>query len=380
MIYYNEHDAYAAQWLRNLIEAGELPAGYVDERDIQDVQASDLDGFVQCHFFAGIGGWPLALRLAGWPDARPVWTGSCPCQPFSAAGRRQGKADARHLWPQFRRLIRQCRPATVLGEQVASADGRVWLSGVSADLEALAYRTAGADLCAAGVEAPHIRQRLFWVADNLRAGWQRPRHKARGRAVIAGVGAEYGGLGDSVRAKRWEEPSGRNNDIDRENAQRAQEAGRCSVDGETSSGLGHATRERREGLGLLLQPGEPRETGVDADGPSAVHEGLEHAESHGRDERRSEPSERSTVGGRGSDHWAKSEFVWCREPNGARIARRLESGLVPLVDGLSFLLADGRSSQDAPRGQILKGIGNAIVPQVAAAFIASVMGCIEIGG
>ena len=86
MNYYNEFDPYAAQWLRNLIDAGHIPKGEVDSRSIKDVKASDLTGFVQCHFFAGLGGWSHALRLAGWPEDRPVWTGSCPCQPFSAAG------------------------------------------------------------------------------------------------------------------------------------------------------------------------------------------------------------------------------------------------------------------------------------------------------
>ncbi|WP_192258623.1 DNA cytosine methyltransferase [Mesorhizobium caraganae] len=163
--YYNEIDPYAAQWLRNLIAENLIAPGDVDERSIADVQPSDLAGYVQCHFFAGIGGWSLALRLAGWADDRPVWTGSCPCQPFSAAGSRKGTADARHLWPQFERLIRQCSPSIVFGEQVTSTDGREWLAGVRADLEALDYAVGAADLCAAGVASPHARQRLYWVAD-----------------------------------------------------------------------------------------------------------------------------------------------------------------------------------------------------------------------
>ena len=85
--YYNEIDPYAAQWLRNLIEAGQIAPGYVDERDIRDVSPSDLIGFTQHHFFAGVGVWSYALRLAGWPDDEPVMTGSPPCQPFSSAGR-----------------------------------------------------------------------------------------------------------------------------------------------------------------------------------------------------------------------------------------------------------------------------------------------------
>ncbi len=120
--YYNEHDAHAAQWLRNLIERNLIAPGEVDERSIEDVVPSDLRGFIQCHFFAGIGVWSYALRRAGWPDDRPVWTGSCPCQPFSAAGKRSGKSDERHLWPVWFELIKACRPPIVLGEQVASSD------------------------------------------------------------------------------------------------------------------------------------------------------------------------------------------------------------------------------------------------------------------
>lgn len=170
--YYNEFDPYAAQWLRNLINAGELAPGDVDDRSIVDVRPDDLRGYTQCHFFAGIGGWGLALRLARWPDDRPVWTGSCPCQPLSSTGSRKGHADQRHLWPAFYGLISECSPSVVFGEQVASRDGREWLSAVRADLETLGYAVGAADLCAASVGAPHIRQRLFWLANAERGRLQ----------------------------------------------------------------------------------------------------------------------------------------------------------------------------------------------------------------
>ena len=169
--YYNEIEPYAAQWLRNLIAAGHIAPGDVDERSIKEVKADDLKGYKQCHFFAGIGGWSIALRQAGWDDARSVWTGSCPCQPFSSAGRQKGFADERHLWPNFYQLIAECGPPNVFGEQVASKLGREWLAGVRADLEILGYACGAADLCAAGVGAPHIRQRLYWCADALRTEW-----------------------------------------------------------------------------------------------------------------------------------------------------------------------------------------------------------------
>ncbi|MGA1677590.1 MAG: DNA cytosine methyltransferase, partial [Pseudomonadales bacterium] len=165
--YYNEIDPKAAAWLRELIKRGLIADGDVDETDIRDVDPARLGGYTQCHFFAGIGGWSLALRLAGWPDDRPVWTGSCPCQPFSAAGRRAGVADERHLWPHWHHLISQCQPAIVFGEQVASKDGLGWLDLVHADMEATGYAFGAADLCAAGIGAPHIRQRLWFVGERL---------------------------------------------------------------------------------------------------------------------------------------------------------------------------------------------------------------------
>ena len=165
MNYYNEFDPYAAQWLRNLIDAGQLPKGEVDSRSIKDVRASELIGYTQCHFFAGLGGWSHALRLAGWPEDRPVWTGSCPCQPFSAAGSGGGVTDERHLWPVWFNLIRKCRPDVIFGEQVEAAVNHGWLDLVQADLEGEGYACGAVGLPAGGVGAPHIRQRLWFVAD-----------------------------------------------------------------------------------------------------------------------------------------------------------------------------------------------------------------------
>lgn len=165
--FYNEIDPYAAQWLRNLIAAGHIAPGVVDERSIQDIRPDELTEYTQCHFFAGVGVWSLALRRAGWPDDRPVWTGSCPCQPFSAAGAGAGFADERHLEPDFAWLIDQCRPAVVFGEQVASKAADPWLDLVQVDLEAMGYAFGAIAFPSAGVGAPHIRDRTYWVADSV---------------------------------------------------------------------------------------------------------------------------------------------------------------------------------------------------------------------
>jgi DNA (cytosine-5)-methyltransferase 1 len=197
--YYNENDPKAAAWLRELIKDKQIAYGEVDERSIEDVYPADLNGFSQHHFFAGIGGWSYALRLADWPDDRAVWTGSCPCQPFSQAGKGKGFADERHLWPAWFHLIEQQKPTVIFGEQVASKAGLAWIDLVQADLEAQGYSFGASDLSAAGVGAPHIRQRLYWLAD-----FNGKRLKGRGQS--------HG------KAKQSEQQASRRIDIDRRGA------------------------------------------------------------------------------------------------------------------------------------------------------------------
>jgi DNA (cytosine-5)-methyltransferase 1 len=182
MNYYNEWDSFAAEWLKQLIKDGLIPDGEVDSRSIADVEPSDLKGFTQCHFFAGIGGWSRALQLAGWSPDRPVWTGSPPCQSFSTAGKRKGKDDDRHLWPVFFDLIRECQPPTVFGEQVAAAIRYGWLDDLQADFEREGYASAAAVLPSGGICAPHKRDRLFFVADSINQrpqGWVQRREDSQ---------------------------------------------------------------------------------------------------------------------------------------------------------------------------------------------------------
>lgn len=162
--YYNEIDPYCVQWLKNLIAAGHIADGDVDSRSILELKPEDLDGFDQVHLFAGIGIWSHALRQAYFGTNIPIWTISCPCQPFSHAGDGEGLNDERHLWPKAFDLIKNKRPLCIVGEQVASPDALEWLDVVHADLEGANYSVGVVDTCAAGFGAPHIRQRLYWFA------------------------------------------------------------------------------------------------------------------------------------------------------------------------------------------------------------------------
>ena len=328
-IYYNDFEPYAAQWLRNLIAAGHLPAGDVDERSITEVTTDDLKGYTQCHFFAGIGGWPLALRWAGWPDDRPVWTGSCPCQPFSGAGRRRGANDERHLWPAFYSLIAECQPPIVFGEQVSGALGREWLCAVRADMEDSGYAVGCADLSAAGVGAPHIRQRLYWVA-NRSGGW------------LANAG--HGARGDDERralSERHESECGDTScgPVGAPSGLAYSDGG--EVDAPTARGLHAEPGERRTENGLgdthgsqgarQRQVGVPLESEQEADGPSY------------------------------SGAWQDITFIECADGT----ARPTQSGLYPLAHGVPN------------RVGLLRAYGNAIVPQVGAVFIDAAMAVID---
>ncbi|QEM42155.1 cytosine methylase [Klebsiella phage Soft] len=200
--YFNEWDPKTAAWLRELIRRGHLPDGIVDERSITEVAPEDLKGFAQHHFFAGIGGWPLALKLAGWPAYAPVCTGSPPCQPFSVAGKRGGRDDSRHLAPAFLDLIAELRPPAVFGEQVSAAIKELWLDALFVELEDEGYACGSAVLPACSVGAPHKRDRLFFgaidladlVSDGLERrlrGWADPERKIVSGPTGCGGAAGY---------------------------------------------------------------------------------------------------------------------------------------------------------------------------------------------
>ena len=191
-VFYNEFDPNAAEWLRELMASGLIPKGTVDERSITEINPAELGAGVQRHYFAGIGGWAYAMRLAGWPDDREVWSASCPCQPLSCAGLGKGHADERHLWPAFYQHVALSRPATVFGENVASKDGREWLAGIRADLEGIGYAVGCSDLCSAGVGSPNIRQRLYWVANaTIIHGWRFRPNESVGTDKFGSSGANW---------------------------------------------------------------------------------------------------------------------------------------------------------------------------------------------
>lgn len=350
--YYNEIDPFAAQWLRNLIAAGHIAPGEVDERSIEDVTPDDLRGFTQCHFFAGIGVWSHSLRLAGWPDDRPVWTGSCPCQPFSPAGKGDGFADERHLWPQFFHLISERRPQHVFGEQVAAGNANVWFDLVQADLERMGYAFGLVPFTSAGVGAPHIRERAYWVAESAGEQCQKL----------------LPGLAQGVSAEGSRSP--------------AKSTGLCSVgslDNTNKPGLERHFRDDST-AGWERTTGPAAAPGVH-DGMANTTGQLHHQCNDGANERgRQGDTEQNRMGGEPvralevNGFWRDADWLLCRDGKW----RPVEPGTFPLVDGAAARM--GRVEPGVARvassnrvGR-LKGYGNAINAQAAAAFIRAYMG------
>ncbi|MNX98344.1 C-5 cytosine-specific DNA methylase [compost metagenome] len=385
--YYNEIDPYAADWLRNLIAAGHIAPGDVDERSIEDVHPDDLRSYTQCHFFAGIGVWSYALRRAGWPDDRPVWTGSCPCQPFSAAGKGTAFDDERHLWPAWHWLIQECRPPIVFGEQVASKDAEPWLDLVSTDLEALAFAVAACAFPSASIGAPHIRDRTYFVAHAAGPGSQglqlgRQRHDAQQPAI------ERGGRTGRLA----------NADIIAGGQGRAIDGGRHSG-GHTGTWAGsggggvpvelghpHGERARRDGISVCGQvDNQDRQLRThDADAPGCTG-GMANARSIGRQRREGiqargdhggthagriegdhgpicvgEAGDGSQPAGPVNGFWRVADWLLCRDGKW----RPVEPGTFPLAHG-----APARVGR-------LRAYGNAINAQQAQIFIEECMKCL----
>jgi DNA (cytosine-5)-methyltransferase 1 len=350
-----------------------------------------LRQYKQCHFFAGIGGWSIALRLAGVSDDEPIWTGSCPCQPLSVAGRRQGHADERHLWPAFYRLISERKPATVFGEQVASKDGRGWFAGVRADLENTGYACGCADLCAASVGSPQKRQRLYWMAfarSRFGRGGTifRPGESAaarskgtpdepskRGVDSISELAVSTSEQKQSVATKGFYTKPGASGDMVDQLAdlQSGQYRGIPGEKGDTGKEIRvRSGTDIEHGCTVGVAQGDTNCAGlsqqcgsiaISPEQPAVELRSAANRMAHtGHDAGCAEQGDKlqkHISGDRQPGAWDNSRIIQTSDGKSRRIP--IEPAFYPLVDGFPA------------RVDFLKGFGNAIVPQVAARFIAA---------
>jgi len=338
--YYNEFNPKAAAWLRQLIKNGNITPGEVDERSITEVKPSDIKGFNRVHFFAGIGTWDYCLNQSGWGD-KPVWTASLPCQPFSCAGKGLGKSDERHLLPHFIELVRQCKPDTIIGEQVEAAIRHGWLDDLQANMEAEGYAIGHCVLGAHSVGAPHIRQRLYWLADSAMC-----RRQLESRQESAGI--FNGQAANSLSRERVSNDSASTGwmaDTEIATWQRPEQGGNSeSYGGKFVSRMGNTEHEQHEG----------RLSGC------------------GEESSKNEKWPASEFTGPGEIDW-----IYCRDNK----YRPVKSCIQPLVDGIARGMVyssdtgepiNANETQEA-RVMRLQGYGNAIQAQTATEFIKAYM-------
>ena len=358
-VYYNEIEPFACHWLEHLMADGFIAEGHIDNRSIRDINPEDLEGYTQCHFFAGIGVWSYALRQAGWSDDRPIWTGSCPCQPFSQAGLHKGDQDDRHLWPDFHRLIKECRPSTIIGEMVSGKGGFQFIDLLQSSLEKENYSATAVGLGAHSVGTTHSqgfhkRQRLYWVAEELghsaqigRGRWSK---ECRDYKWESGEGQQdFGNTTRDQSGRRGETVSGI---VDHPNDQRIR-SGREFLEGSEASdregqtmpvgssvnvSMANANSQRSQGSRVVSQDyrhTERRKEEVGFDSTDSQHCGSDDQDDSG---------------------W-NYDLVWCRDQKW----RPVECGAFPMADATPN------------RIHILKALGNAIPADTAKIFIESYM-------
>jgi DNA (cytosine-5)-methyltransferase 1 len=370
--YYNEYDKNAAAWLRELIKQGLIADGVVDERSIIDVQANELVGFSQYHFFAGIGGWSYALRLAGWADTRPVWTASLPCQPFSVAGNQKGKDDARHLLPHFLELVKECRPNTIIGEQVEGAIKHGWLDDLQSTMEAEDYAVGSIVLGAHSGGAPHIRQRLYWIANRV----EKTLGNTAGAELERGARQGVQGCGDGLASSGYH--------VGTTDTLNTRPQGRLSgrKDSQREAIYRYIRRDGAvNGLGNSNSNGHTSSEKQGRNEPSVL--------SNKKRKNSTSESERTGPSKALSPNWSDVEWIYCRD-NKYRpilrwlkpVIRTIKSSVSTVANGLpAGVVHSGDNStpinaNETQEARIMRlvGYGNAIVPQVAAEFIKAFMG------
>ena len=339
--------------------------------------------------FSGIGGFDLAAEWMGWDnkfhcDINPfsrkicsfywpkaesydnikttdfrIWrgkidvlSGGFPCQPFSTAGKRMGKEDERHLWPEMFRAIREIRPRYVVGENVRGllnwSDGLV-LEEVFADLEGEGYEVQTFVLPAIGINAPHRRDRVYIIAHaNSDAG--------RGRSSEGGCTeceADSNGESSIHLGSQPNGNEGNATDSECEGLEgQHREWQRCT--------------EHRSDEGLFVGS----ETEFNA--ADTKRSGLEHSNQSG--DLHSTISEAQTEQRNSSDDFKADDYVhaqqggpsetWSRFPTQSPLCSG-DDGLPSELDGLTF---------PKWRKESIMGYGNAIVPQVAYRIFATING------
>lgn len=379
--------------------------------------------------FSGIGGFALAARWAGvetigfaeiddyasrvlsknfpgvanYGDVRNVpgelsaWliTGGFPCQPFSVAGKQRGKADDRWLWPEMAGVIECIRPRWVLGENVPGII-RMELDTVLSDLERLDYTAWPIVIPAVGVDAPHRRERV-WIVANANSGRFEQRHTQK--RTISESYQNGADVSNSNRTGLAQRESVAGND----GTQQPPVVGGCRWQSEP--GMGRTL----DGLSAKLDGGRLDEQGSSEEGSTAAHNGREmsgvwvnkqsatsspgHHETARRDCFMPEMPHGNTQIARNMGNWQQKDSYLCdmRQSvciTGLASAQDMQHKMLEYTRAIERQQAMGQwdAEPDIPRIATgvknrvdrLRGLGNAIVPQVAYQLIRMMIAADEV--
>jgi DNA (cytosine-5)-methyltransferase 1 len=369
--------------------------------------------------FEGIGGFSLAAEMVGWetiawceinpfgqkvlgyhfPKAKKhydikttdfsiyrgqcdILTGGFPCQPYSAAGKRLGTEDDRHLWPEMLRAVREIQPRYVVGENVRGLtnwNGGLVFDQVQSDLETEGYEVLPFLLPACAVNAPHRRDRIWFIAYSIGAGtrcksgttdnegrgtsenWGESIRQIHGEAGTSGIDTTgTNGIAKNTDSIRWtgnerkEEPGKRKQrQFSTGNNERIPTDNDKTGTTPNATGIGERPRANSQGSndkgGQQLEGAEQGGYGND----NGISWNDSHTERKGL-QRRGGKWERLKQGY--WDNWPQAEPTICGGNDG--ISRKL--------DGITF---------SKWREESLKAYGNAIVPQVALQIFKAIVEC-----
>ena len=271
-----------------------------------------------------------------------ILTGGFPCQPFSQAGRRRGEEDDRFLWPEMLRVIREFSPLWVIAENVRgllTQGGGVVFERVCTDLEAAGYEVQPLIIPAVAVGAPHRRDRVWFVAHRTSAGgelWRR-------------------GSGNSSRSEK--RILGRNDSYDTNTTGERRESG--SSPGEARQVLhderiAEKNQQERQGRKRGSGATDVAQNAISKRGGGRVESGRQVLERESTEAKDARPSWET--------HWLEVATRLCG----------VDDGIPYGVDGFKLSKAGHRVAR-------LKGLGNAIVPQVAEVIMRAIKEAEEVG-
>jgi DNA (cytosine-5)-methyltransferase 1 len=326
--------------------------------------------------FSGIGGFDLAAEWMGWenvfhcewnefgqkvlhhywPNAETftditksdftkyankidILTGGFPCQPYSMAGKRKGKEDERHLWPQMLRAIREIKPKYIVGENVFGLlnwNGGLVFDEVHSDLEFEGYEVQAVVIPAAAVNAPHGRDRVWFVATNTNRISNRGESKQSSAAYKQGRSGET----DSGIGSSWEQ----------------QPLCDTTSEGDVTNSNGNGFDQRNGNNEVNASQGR---INAQRNIESIYNEEpiIEHSNGIGQERRMHKDEPKTTIGKQFSERNARSigTPTWDNFPTQSPICGG-DDGIPTELDGITF---------SKWRNESIKAYGNAIVPQVA---------------